>query len=145
MGESHTIAGQLFDDAGRFRAHPYHHSTIGWRSDIENVSIERLREFYETFYHPNNATVSVIGDISTTDALALVDKHFGRIPRAPKPIPKLYTAEPPQEGPRRVVVKRPGQNAVVGIAHKTPHALSQDSYPLLVLAKALGSGKTARL
>ena len=96
-------------------------------------------------FEKDNATVTVIGDISIPDALTLVDKHFGKISKSPFPIPQMYTGEPPQEGPRRIVVKRPGQNPVIGIAHKTPRALDPDSYPLLVLARALGSGKTARL
>ena len=48
--------------ATAYQAHPYHHSTIGWRSDIENVSTKRLKEFYNMYYWPNNATVTVIGD-----------------------------------------------------------------------------------
>ena len=47
--------------ATAYQAHPYHHSTIGWKSDIENVSIESLQEFYDTFYWPNNATAIVVG------------------------------------------------------------------------------------
>ena len=64
--------------ATAYQAHPYHHSTIGWRSDIENVSTERLKEFYNTYYWPNNATVTIIGDFETTEALKLVKKHFGK-------------------------------------------------------------------
>ncbi|KAI9002144.1 peptidase M16 domain-containing protein [Hyaloraphidium curvatum] len=131
--------------AAAYVAHPYHHSTIGWRSDIENVPIQRLKDFYQTFYWPNNSTLTIAGDMSTPDALALAEKHFGSIPPSPHPIPPMYTAEPPQEGPRRVVVKRPGQQVVVAIAHKTPRALDKDSYPLLVMARVLGVGKSARL
>ncbi len=57
--------------ATAFQAHPYHHNTIGWRSDIENVPMEKLRAFYDTFYWPNNATVTVIGDFTTETALKL--------------------------------------------------------------------------
>ena len=53
-----------------FREHPYHHPTIGWRSDIEGVTTARLKEFYDVFYHPNNATAMVIGDFEEADALA---------------------------------------------------------------------------
>ena len=56
--------------ATAFREHPYHHPTIGWRSDIEGVSTERLQEFYDAFYHPNNATAMLIGDFEEDDALA---------------------------------------------------------------------------
>lgn len=131
--------------AAAFIAHPYHHSTIGWRSDIEKVSIEKLREFYDTFYWPDNAVVTVIGDFQPARALELVAKHFGPIPRAPKPIPPVYTEEPAQTGPRRVVVKRPGEIGVVQIAFKAPHARHPDHAPLEVLAAVLSEGKTSRL
>ena len=86
--------------AASYIAHPYHHPVIGWRSDIENVSIEKLRAFYDTYYWPNNATVTVVGDFQTENALALIRKYYGEIPRAPAAIPVPYTAEPAQTGPR---------------------------------------------
>jgi zinc protease len=128
-----------------FQAHPYHHSTIGWRSDIEKVPIEKLKAFYDTYYWPNNATVTVIGDFAENTALALIKKYFGAIPVSPSPIPQVYTEEPKQEGPRRVVVKRTGQLGVVGIAHKTPAGLDNDTYALKVLGSILTEGKTSRL
>ncbi len=128
-----------------FVAHPYHHSTIGWRSDIEKVSIEKLREFYDTFYWPDNATVSVIGDFQPAEALALIKKFYGVHPRAPKPIPALYTEEPDQTGPRRVTVKRAGQLGVVAIGHKIPAATHPD-YPVYAMLSAiLTDGKNSRL
>lgn len=131
--------------AAAYIAHPYHHSTIGWRSDIENVPIEKLKEFYDTFYWPDNSTVSVIGDFEPAAALELVKKYYGVYPRAPKPIPPLYTVEPEQTGPRRVVVKRAGQLGVVGLAHKIPPATHPDYATVQVLAAILGDGKNSRL
>ena len=131
--------------ATAFVAHPYHHPTIGWRSDIEKVSIEKLREFYDTFYWPNNATITVIGDFQPGNALALIKKYFGTIGRSPKPIPQVYTEEPAQTGARRVMVKRPGEVGVVQIAYKVPAALHADHAPLEVLAAILSEGKTSRL
>lgn len=131
--------------AAAFIAHPYHHSTIGWRSDIEKVSIEKLREFYDTFYWPNNATITVIGDFAPADALALIQKYFGAIPSSPKPIPQVYTEEPPQTGPRRVIVKRPGEVGAVQLAYKAPTGRHADHAPLVVLASLLSDGKTSRL
>ena len=131
--------------ASAFIAHPYHHSTIGWRSDIENVPIEKLREFYETYYWPDNATVSIIGDFDTKTALELVKKHFGQIPAAPNSIPQIYTTEPPQRGPRRVVVKRTGQLGVVAIAHKVPEGSHNDTFTLMVLDFIMDNGKNSRL
>jgi zinc protease len=126
-------------------AHPYHHSTIGWRSDIEHVPIEKLKEFYDTFYWPNNATVSVIGDFEPAAALGLIKKYYGVFPRSPKPIPELYTVEPDQSGPRRVVVKRAGQLGVVALAYKIPAATAEDFAALNLLGSILGDGKNSRL
>ncbi|MBP9912754.1 MAG: insulinase family protein [Opitutaceae bacterium] len=131
--------------ATAYQAHPYHHSTIGWRSDIEKVSIDKLREFYNTFYWPDNSTVTLIGDFDPAAGLALVKKYYGVYPRAPQPIPQVYTEEPAQTGPRRVTVKRAGQLGVVGVAYKTPSGSHPDYAALNLLASILANGKNSRL
>lgn len=131
--------------AAAYQALPYHHSTIGWKSDIENVGIEQLRAFYDTFYWPNNATVMFIGDIKAPAALALIKKYYGQYPQSPKPIPQIYTEEPEQTGPRRVTVKKPGQLGSVLIAHKIPNGRDPDTAPLVVLDSILSDGNNSRL
>jgi zinc protease len=131
--------------AAAYVALPYHHPTIGWRSDIEHVPILKLRDFYNTFYWPNNATVTVVGDIDPANALALIKKYYGAYPRSPAPIPTIYTEEPPQTGERRVVVKRPGEAGTVIIAHKVPNGRDPDQPALEMLDAILSSGKNARL
>ena len=130
--------------AAAFQAHPYHHDTIGWRSDIEKVPIAKLREFYDTFYWPDNATATVIGDFEPAAALAEIVKRYGAIPKAPHAIPLLYTEEPAQTGPRRVMVKRGGELGVVAIAHKTPPATHADWPAVEVLRTILTVGKMSR-
>lgn len=130
--------------ATAYVAHPYHHSTIGWRADIENVPIEKLQEFYKTFYWPDNATVSVIGDFEPPKALELIKKHYGAIPKSPQPIPAVYTVEPDQTGPRRVTVKRAGQLGVVAVGHKIPGGTHADQPALKILSAILTSGKNSR-
>ncbi|HYE15099.1 MAG TPA: insulinase family protein, partial [Pyrinomonadaceae bacterium] len=151
--------------ATAFREHPYHHPTIGWRADVENVPTARLKEFYDTFYHPNNATAIVVGDFDRAGALRLVAEHFGALPASPAPIPEVYTEEPRQEGERRVVVRRSGELPLVQVAFRTPAALGQagvlsnaelaaravsppegnDIYALSVLSALLSNGVTSRL
>ena len=151
--------------AAAFREHPYHHPTIGWRADVENVPTARLKEFYDTFYHPNNATAIAVGDFEEAHALSLVAKYFGAFPASAAPIPEVYTDEPRQEGERRLVVRRAGELPLVQVAFRTPAALGQggvlsnaelaaraaappdsnDLYPLAVLAGALTNGVTSRL
>ena len=130
--------------ASAYIAHPYHHPTIGWRSDIENVPIEKLQEFYNTYYWPDNATVSLIGDFDPAAALALIKKYYGAIPKSPKPIPAVYSEEPDQTGPRRVTVKRAGELGVLAIAHKVPGGLHPDQAALTVMHSILTSGKNSR-
>ena len=131
--------------ATAYQAHPYHHSTIGWKSDIENVSTERLKEFYDVYYWPNNATVTIIGDFEKDSTLSLIDKYFGEHKKSSHEIPEVYTEEPKQEGPRRLVVKRSGQSGITAIAHKTPPGLDNDMYAIQVLGKILCDGKSSRL
>ncbi len=122
-----------------FREHPYHHPTIGWRTDVEGVSMERLREFYNTFYWPNNATVVLVGDFKPEEALSVIEKHYGKIPAAPHPIPEVYTTEPPQEGERRFEINRAGDLARILIGHHVPEATHKDNYALAALRHILGS------
>jgi zinc protease len=130
--------------ATAFQAHPYHHSTIGWRSDIEQVPIERLQQFYNDFYWPNNATVTICGSFDVPEVLALIKNEFGKHAKSPKPFPPLYTEEPVQEGERRGVVKRAGVN-MVAIAHKIPNAHHEDIPALALLSVILSEDKTSRL
>ena len=131
--------------ATAFREHPYHHPTIGWRSDIEGVSTARLKEFYDTFYHPNNATALVIGDFEESAALELVARYFGRISASARPIPQVYTVEPPQEGERRFLVRRVGQVAWAAFSWRSVRAVDPDTPALALLANVLGGGMTSRL
>ena len=131
--------------AAAYVALPYHHPTIGWKSDIEHVPIAKLREFYDTFYWPNNAVVTVVGDIEAESVLGLVKKYYGVYPRSPAPIPAMYTEEPAQTGERRVMVKRPGELGTLIVAHKVPNGRDSDQAPLEMLDAILSSGKNARL
>lgn len=131
--------------ATAFMAHPYHHPTIGWFSDIEHVTVNKLKEFYDTYYHPHNAVVTIVGDISREYALERVCEAFGVHKRPKTPLPQIHTKEPPQQGRRFVEVKRHGTKNLVSIAYKVPEALHKDTPTLLTLASILGEGKTSRL
>ncbi|MDB6072930.1 MAG: peptidase domain protein [Verrucomicrobiaceae bacterium] len=130
--------------AAAFMAHPYHHDTIGWRSDIEQVPIEKLRAFYDTYYWPNNATATVIGDFDVAATLGAIRQHYGKISKSPHPFPPMYTTEPEQTGQRRVIVKRGGELGVVAIAHKIPQATHTVWPALQVLSDILTHGKGSR-
>lgn len=126
-------------------AHPYHWDTIGYRSDIEGVTTAKLREHYDTYFHPDNVEAVLVGDFDPSNALALFDRQFGAFPRSTKPIPEVITVEPPQEGERRVVVSRPGQVGIVQLAYIRPGALDPDFIALDVLNGILTDGVNSRL
>lgn len=128
-----------------FMAHGYHHPTIGWRSDVEHVTPDGLRHFYDSFYWPQNATVSVIGDFDRRTALELIMEHFGKIDNSPKEVPTPRTTEPKQMGERRVTIRQAGQLGAVMVAYKSPPALHEDTDALDVLSVILASGKSSRL
>jgi zinc protease len=130
-----------------FREHPYHHDTIGSASAVENVSIPTLKAFFDTYYWPNNATVIVMGNVEIEATLAMVQKHFGRLDRSPKPIPPVYVSEPNQEGERRFEIVRNGDLARISVGYHVPEASHPDIIPVQVLAHVLGgsSKRTSRL
>ncbi|HMI31843.1 MAG TPA: pitrilysin family protein, partial [Candidatus Limnocylindrales bacterium] len=127
------------------QAHPYHWDTIGYRSDIEGVSTETLRQHYKNFFWPDNSEAVLIGDFDPGIALRMFDREFGSFPRSTKPIPAIITVEPPQEGERRVIVRRTGQVGLVEIGYMRPNSLHPDFIPLDLLATILGSGINSRL
>ncbi len=131
--------------ATAFMAHPYHHSTLGWLSDIKNTTAEKLKNFYDTYYHPNNAVVTVIGDIEEKEALSTIAKYFGVHEKSKNEIPIPCTKEPEQKGRRFVEVKRAGSKNVVAIAFKVPEALNADTPKIMALNAILAEGKTSRL
>lgn len=121
-----------------YREHPYHHPTIGWRTDVESVPMARLKQFYDDFYWPNNCTVLAVGDFEIPQILKLIHKYYGKIPQSPEAIPQVYTEEPPQEGERRYQIRRAGDLSRVWVGHRTPSSRTDDHYPLNVISHILG-------
>src|SRR6185436_21038130 len=77
-----------------FTTHPYKHATIGSMKDLEAASIGDVRDFHSTYYVPENATVTVVGDFDAAQALQLVTQYFGRVPKAVRPVPRDWPKEP---------------------------------------------------
>jgi zinc protease len=128
-----------------FLEHPYRHPTIGWRGDVERMSGEILRRFYDTYYHPDNATVIVVGDIDESAVLDEVDRGFGGIPPAPGPFPEVSTREGAQRGVRRFEVHRAGEIGCLALTWHVPEGLHPDAPALSVLTQILSDGVMSRL
>src|SRR5213083_3644442 len=95
-----------------FKAHPYSNPIIGWSEDLRRITPAEIRAFYKTYYNPNNAILVVVGDFRADEALGKIKARLGRVPRAPDP-PPVLAVEPPQNGERRVTVKKQAQLPVV--------------------------------
>ncbi len=131
--------------AHAYLEHPYHHPTIGWRGDVERMSAGVLRGFYDTFYHPNNATVLVIGDIDEEAALTEVERGFGGIPPPSAGFDGPWAKEGRQRGERRFVIERMGEVGSLAMTWHIPRGLDEDLPALNVLTQALSDGVTSRL
>jgi zinc protease len=120
--------------ATAFEWHNYGKSTIGARSDIENVDIGRLQAFYRTYYQPDNAVLTVAGKFDPAKTLALIATEFGRIPKPARTLPRLYTIEPPGDGERTVTIRRVGSAKYVGAMFR----VMQGAHPDYAAMEALG-------
>ncbi len=130
--------------ATAFKAHPYQWPIIGWMNDVATLRLEDLRQYYDRYYQPNNATLVVVGDIDPEAALQDIRETFGKIPRGPEP-PPFRALEPPQQGERRTVLTREAQLPAIFMAYHVPNLEEADAYPLEVLSLILAQGRSSRL
>jgi zinc protease len=138
--------GELFEQmrATAYTAHPYGWPVIGWMNDLRQLAREDALAFYRTHYSPANAIAIVVGDFDSDDVLAKIEAAFGAIP-AGRPAPVVRAIEPPQQGERRTVLRRPAELPFVALAFHVPSGASDDAYALDVLADLLAGGKSSRL
>jgi len=128
-----------------FRAHPYSWGVIGHQSDIDNWTMNDLKQYHKTYYAPNNAFVVIVGDVKYERVKKLANQYFAPIP-AQNPPKKVHTVEPEQKGERRVYVqKSSASSANVMFAFHVPATKDEDHYPITMLATILGEGKSSRL
>ncbi len=137
---------KLFNNT--FTYHPYHWTPIGFMSDIQNWSIEDIREFHSKFYTPSNAIIIVAGDITKETVFDTAKKHFKSIKNSKesKEITEtLHTVEPKQDGEKRVTVHKDSQVEILAINFHIPNFLDKDQVALSALSELLSSGKSSRL
>ena len=124
--------------AAAFQWHNYGKSTIGARSDVENVSIDRLQAFYRKYYQPDNAVLTVAGKFDEAKTLAIVAATFGKIPRPTRKIEPTYTLDPSQDGERAVTLRRVGETPIVVSLYHVPAGASPDFAAVDLAAIMLG-------
>ncbi len=128
-----------------FRAHPYSWSVIGHQSDIDNWSLEDLKQYHKTYYAPNNAVVVIAGDVTVEQVKQLAKQYFEPIP-AQTPPRKVHTVEPEQKGERRVYLQKASVTTPnILMAYHVPKTQSDEYYALDILSDVLSTGDSSRL
>ena len=127
-----------------YLVHPYRRPVIGWMDDIQNLARQDLVDFYKLYYAPNNAYIVVTGDFSSREILPKISAAFGTIPRGAEP-PKVRAEEPPQQGERRVTLKKEAELPLVMMSYHAPNLKNADSFALELLSVVLAGGRSSRL
>ena len=133
----------IYDQA--FTVHPYKHATIGSMADLEAATVEDVQDFYHTFYVPSNATLVLVGDFDSGQAVELVNQYMGRVPKASKPVPRDIPQEPPQTKEKRAAIQVPVPLPAVVVAYHITKDGNPDSYPLHIVGKVLSDGQSSRI
>jgi zinc protease len=133
----------IYDQA--FTTHPYKHPTIGSMADLEAASVDDVRDFYNTFYVPSNATLVLVGDFDSSQAIQLVTQYLGRVPKADREVPRDIPKEPAQTAEKRVTLQQPWPLPAVIVAYHVTYDGNPDSYPLHIANKVLSDGQTSRI
>jgi zinc protease len=126
------------------KTHPYYGNVIGSHADIESARLNDVRDFFQHYYIPNNASVAIAGDFDRAKVKALVAKYFGPIPRGPA-VEKPAVVTPPIESERRATVTDTVQLPRVSIGWLTPQAFKPGDADADFFMTVLGGGKTSRL
>lgn len=131
--------------AAMYQWHNYGKSTIGARADVEGVDIGRLQAFYRRHYQPDNATLIVSGTFEPAKVRALVERHFGRIPKPKRQLPALYTLEAAQDGERAVTLRRVGGTPQLMAAYHSVPGAHADQAAAELLTLLMGDTPAGRL
>ena len=134
-------------NAAAFIASPYRAPVVGWMNDLEAMTVDDAREWYERWYAPNNALLIVAGDVQPAEVLALAERTYGRLPAKPL-LARKPQIEPPQRGIRRLSVKAPADNPMVVLGFQAPvlrdFERDADPFALEVLSAMLALNDTGR-
>ncbi|MDP1999216.1 MAG: pitrilysin family protein [Rhodoferax sp.] len=128
-----------------YQWHNYGKSTIGARTDVEGVNIERLQQFYRTYYRPSNATVIVTGKFDPVKVRQWVGESFGPLKNPETPLPVLYTLDPVQDGEKSITVRRVGGSPSLYAAYHVPPGAHPDFAAISALGLILGDTPSGRL
>ena len=138
-----SVLQESFERA--FTEHPYHWPVIGYMKDLEDAQEEDYKQFYEDFYVPNNAVLSIAGDIDIADAKKLIETYFAGIPKSKKPVYRPNIVEPALKAEVRDTVYDNIQLPAVIQTYRIPAQGTKDYYAVDMLSRLLSGGESSRL
>jgi len=142
--ESNPIGRLILQFLGTaFIAHPYGRPTIGWSSDLQSFSATDAVNFFKKYYVPANTVIAIVGDVNPAEAMPVIEKYFGRLPKASLPEP-LRTVEPPQNAERQVILHETSQPVYIEGYHR-PAATDPDNPIYDTIEMLMSAGRTSRL
>jgi predicted Zn-dependent peptidase len=146
VSTDNSLSGTMYEllYANAFVAHPYQNPVVGWMGDLDNITLPDARDYFTTYYTPNNATMFIVGDFDPKTVRAVATELFGTIPRRERPRP-VVNSEPAQTGGKRINLLRGAELPAVLIGYKSAGASSPDIHALHLLATLLGRGQSSRL
>ncbi|MFN0157414.1 MAG: M16 family metallopeptidase [Bacteroidota bacterium] len=146
VSTDNNVQSKMFEDmyAAAFMAHPYGQPVVGWMGDLNNINLQDAKDYFKTYYAPNNATVFVIGAFDAKALRGKMEKLFGAIPRQPSPRP-VVNAEPEQQGERRILLHKAAELPAIAMGYKSVSVSSPDFHALNLLATILSRGQSSRL
>jgi predicted Zn-dependent peptidase len=146
LGEDNQPYGHAYLDIDNlaYDNFAYKHSTIGEMADLNAASVDDVKDFFRIYYAPNNAVLTLVGDLDPAGTLEKVQKYFGNIPSQPAP-PPVDMTEPPHYGQRTETIMDPlARTPLVLMAYHIPPGNTPDNYAMRVLSSILGQGESSR-
>lgn len=126
-----------------FNSHPYQNPVIGWMNDLKQIQLDDCKEFYKSYYAPNNATLIIIGDFNKQTTKKLIEKYFSKLPSSKIPINKTIV-EPEQSGEKQIIIDANTELPSILIGYKSCSINDSDYYAMDLLANILSVGESSR-
>ncbi len=125
--------------------HPYGRPIIGWKEEVQATTAQNLKDYYDTYYQPNNAVLILVGDINGKEAITKIKNTLGKVPKSDRKIPELKFNSAAGPTKNKVEVKSPSETSILTMAWKAVSFRDKDYVPLSVLSAVLTNGMLSRL
>tara|TARA_B100000749_G_C18450136_1_gene476086 strand:- start:48254 stop:49561 length:1308 start_codon:yes stop_codon:yes gene_type:complete len=146
MRVENSISGSIWEAMFKsiFKVNQYRWPVIGYMRDLNAATMKDFKDFYKTYYSPNNSVLVVSGDINISNAKSMIEKYYGKL--QPQKIPAIEKlSEPEQKGHRTTTLRKNAQSSTFMVGYQGPNVEDADLAAMEVLSYILGNGDSSRL